>query len=544
MRPVRYTETMIRRYMEKGWWSRQTLVGVWEKNARLFPDREAIVDQSRRLTWAGAVEEVDRMACGMVSLGIGRDEVVVGQVPNVIESVTLRLAMEKAGILYLPGAMVWREKEAEHILATLKATAVVAPWQYEGFDYGEMYRQIAGRLPYLKHLVFWGPGAPAGSLTLDEIVREGSNPACSRSVSGRTYSALETSSISTSSGTTGLPKVVESATAPTLLFGRVVADRLGINGEDTVASIGPVNWGPGIGAVYSGAPQRGARIVLLERFDPEAALALIEKERVTVAAGSTAQLVSIVRSPSFQRERLSSLRAFYWAGAPLAYSIAREAEEKTDCKLVSAYGAMDAGYFACGSVEDSPMVRNLTVGKPLEGNDAVICDSKGKRVPRGEIGEIWFRGANCFPGYFRDEKAARQAWGKCGLAGWYRTGDVGQMDSEGNIRVLGRIRDVLQCQGNPVYPAEIENALLSHPALKSAAVVGVPDGAGQKCVAFVIFKPGQKLEYAEMSGYLRTQGLAEFKIPARLEIKETFPMSGDGLKISKKDLEAEAGLML
>ncbi|MBI2935121.1 MAG: AMP-binding protein [Chloroflexi bacterium] len=136
----------------------------------------------------------------------------------------------------------------------------------------------------------------------------------------------------------------------------------------------------------------------------------------------------------------------------------------------------------------------------------------------------------------RYTSAMIERWGKRGLAGWFRTGDAGQFDKDGNIRVLGRIKDVLTCRGSPVYPAEVENALLSHPALQSAAVVGLAAGNGQVCVAFAVLKPGDRLSYEQMIDYLRSQGLAEYKMPSRLEIRESFPMTGDGLKISKKDL--------
>ncbi|MDP2719519.1 MAG: class I adenylate-forming enzyme family protein [Dehalococcoidia bacterium] len=539
MKPVRYTKTLVNKYLREGFWTNDTIESFWEKNAALFPEKEAIVDSTRRLTWRQAKDEIDILAAGSVAMGIARDEVVVGQVANIIESVTLRLAMEKAGVLYLPGVLSWREDEIEHIFRTLKAKAAVIPWSYDGVNFGDMYGNLKSRLPDLKKLIYWDDKAPPDALTLAKMTVKNHLKLLAE-VKKRTFSSVETSSINATSGTTGLPKLVESVSAATVLFGKVVAARLKITREDIVASIGPVHWGPGVGAVYSGAAQHAAKIVLLEKFNPEEALDLIEREKVTVAAGSTAQLIAMVRSPAFKKEKLASLRTFYWAGAPLPYPIVQEVEGKTSCLLTSAYGAMDAGYFACSGVDDSGLVRSLTVGKPLDGNECVIVNTRGKKVPGGETGEIWFRGACCFPGYYRDEEAVKRGWGVRGVRGWYRTGDVGQMDSEGNLRVLGRIKDVINVEGKPVYPAEIENTLLAHQDVYNVAVVSLPRGEGAVPLAYVIPKPGRDFTFDKMSAYLREQGMADYKIPHRLEIKKNFPMSGDGLKVSKKDLEEQA----
>ena len=540
MKPVRYTDAMVKRYEKLGFWTDETMVGVWEKNADAFPGKVAISDAGRQLTWSKAAEEIDRAAKAAVALGIGRDEVVVGQLSNTVGSVTLRLALEKAGVLYLAGSVAWREAEVEHIIGSLNAVAVVVQARCDDFDYAAMYRDIRGKLPSLKHVILWDDRLPA-----EENLRRAAEGNTSARIpraglKGRIFSVSETSCINASSGTTGLPKLVETATAPTILFGKVVARGLQMGAEDIVAAIGSIHWGPGIGAVYSGAPLKGARIVLLEKFDPELALDFMEREKVTVAAGSTAQLVAIVRSPRFERKRLAALRCFYWAGAPLPYSVAREVEEKTDCVLVGAYGAMDAGYFASSSVDDSPEVRNLMVGKALDGNEAIIVDDQSRRLAPGAIGEIWFRGACCFAGPFKDEAAAIRAWGRRGAFGWYHTGDMGKMDSAGNIAVLGRMKDVIQVEGNPVYPSEIENALVAHPELSNAAVVPVRRETGASFVAFVIPRKGKSFSYPDMAAYLKSRGLPEYKIPSRLEIRSKFPLSGDGVKISRKDLEAEA----
>jgi non-ribosomal peptide synthetase component E (peptide arylation enzyme) len=276
-------------------------------------------------------------------------------------------------------------------------------------------------------------------------------------------------------------------------------------------------------------------VVLLEKWDPEEALKLIERERVTIASGVPAQMAMIVKHPNLSQYDLSSLRMFFYAGAVCPYNVAEEVEEKMGCQVVSQLGAIDAGMPTGASTDDPVEVRLTSVGKPFPGNQVKLVDEEGKEVPPGEIGEIIFTGACTTGGYYKDPERTREVWGE--LPGWYPMGDLGKFDEQGYLYVVGRRKDVIIRGGQNIYPAEVENILVTHPKVMDVSVVAMPDPVmGEKACAYVIPKPGQSLTFDEMVSFLLEKKIAKYKLPERLELIDKFPMSGDGQKIQKGEL--------
>jgi non-ribosomal peptide synthetase component E (peptide arylation enzyme) len=210
-----------------------------------------------------------------------------------------------------------------------------------------------------------------------------------------------------------------------------------------------------------------------------------------------------------------------------------EIEEKVGGRLTTGLGAVDFGGVTATQLDDPPEVRLFTVGKACGGTEIRVVDDAGEELPRGEIGEIWGRGPGCSSGYYKDPEATWQAWTK---DGWFRLGDLGKVDDQGNITVVGRKKDMIIRGGQNIYPVEIENLLFTHPKVLDVAVVGMPDPVmGEKACAYIVPRPGQDLSFDETVSFLKNKGIATYKLPERLEIIDRLPMVG-GQKVDKRRL--------
>lgn len=532
-KPTLYTDRMIADYTRQGYWTKATLADVWDRNAVTRPDREALVDYRQRLTWAQAKRWIDNTALGLLSLGLKRDSLVVVQLPNWAELALLRVCCEKAGLLCLPVLRSLRESEMKYVLEHSDAEAIIIPWKVRGFDHLEMVRQLQPGLPRLKHVIVAGKEVPPGYLSLDEM---SSRPPAHVSVAhlqDTKYPADEFSLILLTSGTTGVPKFVEFPIASRLYLGRSYAEPIDLGPDDTVAILAPAFAGPN-SLAYFGAAQAGARIVMLDRFDVEDSLRLIEKERVTVVGVVPTQLAMILASPHFSDYNLKSLRLVIATGSPLPFRQAVEAEEKMKVPLINFYGSVDAGGSTFTSPKASQQVRLLTVGKPIPGVEIKLVTDAGTEAQPGEIGEIWVRGPTMVGGYYKDPALIASSWTP---EGWFKTGDYGKWNDDGNLSIAGRKKEMIIRGGQNIYPAELENLLLTHPAIREVAVVSMPDPVMvEKACAFVVTKPGKSFSFEDMTSFLKNKGIAAYKLPERLELMGSFPMVADGQKIDKKAL--------
>ena len=537
MKPIRYTQEMIDEYTSKGLWTSETWANLWERNAKLYPDKEALVDCKTRLTWAEAKRQIDRLALSFRELGLGKDEVIVSQLPNRIESLTIRIALEEAGILFAPAMSAWRHAEMEHAIKTTETVGIVIPWEFEGFDYFKMIEELKPSFSFLKYIFVVGDEVPQGAISIKQMCQQPlENKYPSDYLYKATFSSTETGAMCTTSGTTGLPKIVEVSSAAAICIGKGCVESIKLDSNDIVLSLVPIHSGPGGPACFA-APIAGAKIILMEKFDPEEALRLTEKERVTVVVSVPIQIIMMARDPNFDKYDLSSLRLIVWSGSPLPYYMAVELEQRLGCTLVGGYGAWDAGSFTFSSIDDPPEIRHLTAGKPIKGNEIKLVNDKEEEMPPGEVGNILVRGASCFPGYYKDPEAVLKAWTAMGKEGWFKTGDLGKFDEHGNLSIMGRREDIIRRSGKEILPLEIESLLVTHPNVANVAVVPMPDPVtGEKACAYVIPLLGQKFAFAEMISYLKEKGLPADKLPERLEVVKELPTSEGGLKVLRKEL--------
>ncbi|UCG65602.1 MAG: AMP-binding protein, partial [Deltaproteobacteria bacterium] len=252
-KPTRYTPEVFEEYTKKGYWGPITPSDIWNRNARDYPDKEAIVDSKSRLTWREANQWIDRLALGFLALGIKKDEMIVTQLPNIVELCLLRVACERAGILCLPVLRTWRHSEMEYVLKCVDALGVVILWKFREFDHFEMIKEMQSRLPRLKHVLVVGDRVPEGVISVREMVERPLEEKYPQDyLEDRKCKADEFSLVLPTTGTTGLPKFVEEPICSFMCREKACVKNLNITSEDVLAALTPAAGGSN-GRVYVAA---------------------------------------------------------------------------------------------------------------------------------------------------------------------------------------------------------------------------------------------------------------------------------------------------
>jgi 2,3-dihydroxybenzoate-AMP ligase len=542
VKPIRYTEAMVNEFLKKGYWTQETFYDFYDRNARELGDQEALVDSKYRVTWAQAKKLVDAIAVSWTEMGIPKFSRIIIQSPNSVYGFLARIASERAGLISLTVYPYLREKELEYMVERTEAAAVVIPNVYRNFDYLEMYKGLQKRFTHLRYFFLFDDAvpssAPGGTYSLTKIAQERSKQPIDESVlkARRLDPIWNVGLLTSTTGTTGLPKLVEWPMAPRVCTSKGRVDIWGLNKNDITMAIAPHAGGAAGTLTYFAAPLAGAKTVMLEEFTPEGALELIQKEKATAIGVVPTHLVRMLEADTSKYD-LSSLRFIRSAGGYLSPQVAEEAENAFGAAITSDLGTQDMGSVSGCRVEDPKELRRRTVGRMLPGNEVRLKDEEGKKeVPEGEPGVLWFRGPHAPAGYYRDEALTSTVFDP---EGWTTTGDIVKFD-QGCLWILGRSKDMIIRGGQNIYPAEIEGLLNEHPKVASVAIVGYPDREmGERCCVCVQTKGGQDFTFEEMVKFLKEKKLAMYKLPEKMVLMDAFPIVGDSGKINKKELKQE-----
>jgi non-ribosomal peptide synthetase component E (peptide arylation enzyme) len=542
VKPIRYTQEMVDEFLKDGYWTQELFYDFWERNAREYGDQEALVDSKYRVTWSEAKKLVDAIAYTWVQMDIPKSARIIIQSPNSVYGFLARIAAERAGLISLTVYPYLRERELTYMVERTEASAVVILNEYRNFNYLEMYRDLQKKFPHLEKIFLFDDevpdGAPEGTYSLTQLARAAAEKPIDEDIlkARRLDPTGDIALLTTTSGTTGIPKLVEWPTAPRVCTSKGRVDIWDLTHKDTTMAIAPHAGGAAGTLTYFAAPIAGAKTVMLEEFDPEAALALIEKEKATAIGVVPTHLVRMLEVDASKYD-LSSLRFIRSAGGYLSPQIAEEAETAFGANITSDLGTQDMGSVSGCRVEDSKDLRRRTVGRMLPGNKVNLLDKDtNEPVADGEPGVLYFRGPHAPAGYYRDEELTSTVFDP---KGWTTTGDIVKFDQE-CLWILGRAKDMIIRGGQNIYPAEIEGLLNDHPKVASVAVVGYPDREmGERTCAYVIPKGGQAFSFEEMVEFLKGKKLAMYKLPERLEVVAEFPAVGDSGKVNKETLKKD-----
>lgn len=505
----------------------------------------AIFDgEGLKLSWYDLAAQVDRMAAGLLALGLRRGNRVGIWAPNRHEWLVTQFATARIGLILVNINPAYRKSELEYALRAVGCRALVMSRQFKSSDYLSMILDLmpelslAGekgsvdsvRLPDLKHVIVLGDAqAPVRCLTYRELEAL-AGPAQRQRLDPLT-SALDPDdaiNIQFTSGTTGLPKGATLSHFNIVNNARYTALAMRLSERDRLCIPVPLYHCFGMVLGVLCAVASGATMVFPgEGFDAGETLASVDRHRCTVLHGVPTMFVAMLERKDRATLDLSSLRTGIMAGAPCPTDTMRRViSEMHMAQVTIAYGMTETAPISFqSSLHDTLERRVSTVGRVQPHFEAKIIDRQGRIVPLGETGQICTRGYGVMRGYWKDPTRTAEAIDE---AGWMHTGDLGVMDAEGYLNIVGRVKDMLIRGGENIYPREIEEFLLQHPAILAVQVVGVPDEKyGEEVAACIILREGELLDDAAVRVYCKDQ-IAHYKVPRYIEFMPEFPMTATG----------------
>jgi acyl-CoA synthetase (AMP-forming)/AMP-acid ligase II len=515
----------------------RTIPEALDQAAEKYPDDEALIDGTARLSFRDLAARVDRVARALVGSGIEPGDRVALWAPNSAEWVITSFAIYAVGAVLVPLNTRYRGEEAGHVLRTSRASLLFAVTDMLGANLVELLADLPGLESLQEIVVLEGP-ARAGCTTVSEFAARASEAQVPEVA--RRRAALEGSNASDiifTSGTTGKPKGAVLGHGASVRTYLAWSDLVGLRRGDRYLVVYPFFHTAGLKSGLLACVLRGATIIPHAVFDVVPVMERVASERVTMLPGPPTVFQSILNHPDFGSFDLSSLRLSVTGAATVPVDVIRRM--RVDLRfetVVTGYGLTETtGTVSMCRHDDPPEVIATTVGRPLPGVKVRIVDAEGNSVAMGDPGEILVQGFNVMKEYFEDPAATKEAIDE---EGWLRTGDIGILGHDGNLRITDRKKDMYIVGGFNAYPAEIEGIMVGHPQVGEVAVVGVPDDRlGEVGVAFVVPRPGQNVEPHELVTWCRDH-MANFKVPRSIRIVDSLPLNPTG-KVMKFELRAQ-----
>jgi acyl-CoA synthetase len=515
-------------YRRFGYVSDLTMSASVVRAARQWGSQPALVAGGHQLTYQELLEVVERAAAWLAGAGVEPGDVVCWQTPNWWEAHVLGLAVWHAGAVSCPIAPFYREHELRQVIEQVRPAAVVTAETFRGFAHAEAFDDLL---------------AAAGLGDAARVLLRGSRPGWSSfdvvvSRSRRRESAIlgadEPCLILFTSGTTSGAKAAVHSSRTLLAETRQLADAWGLCWEDVAYMAAPLQHITGVLNAMTIPLLVGASAVLAERWEPDVAVADIMRHRVTYSAGATVFLQELTDAARAAGVHLP-LRNFACGGAAVPRAV-MECSEEQGIPASRVYGMTELPTVTVMNRAYPFDLRAETDGAIAPGVQVRVVGTDAEPLAPGCAGELLVRGPEQMLGYL-DPAANRAALDD---AGWFSTGDVGVVDGAGFVTITGRLKDVINRGGEKFSARDIENLLITHPAVRNAAVVPGPDARfGEVPVAFVVFDGGGQASVGELTGHLQAMGLARQKTPVAWHFVNSLPMTPSG-KVKKFELAATA----
>ncbi len=539
-------------YTQKGWWGRSTVLDLFFETVRKRPDAEALVDPlnrgdlmggtAKRLTYREAATLVDRLALGLERLGIKKDDVILVQLPNVVESVLLFFAAARIGAISSPLSMMARSREVGHALEATRSVAVVTVEKFNGFDHLALMKGLKERFDCLKQIVVAGDESDHGFPSLDGMLsREINPPLPAAYFDGKASGPNEIFTICWTSGTEAEPKGVPRTHNHWISIGRVTTEGCRVKEGDNIHGTFPVINMAGIGGLMVPWVLTGGKFVLHHPFDLGVFFKQMATEDLYYTLMPPALLDTLAKSTGASAMGESNVRVIASGSVPLSPWMVRYYQETFNISIVNFFASNEgialfsgpglfpdpddrARFFPrFGCREVSFDISDRVIG----GMESCIADvMTGEEITEsGKVGELCFKGTTMFEGYWKQRELTEKAFD---TRGYYHSGDLFSIEGEAGEKLLfhGRFKDLIIRGGQNISPEEVETLVAGHPGVAEAAAVGVPDERlGERTCVFVVVHPGRTVTLAEISRYLEEQGVAKYKYPERLEILDQLPRS-------------------
>jgi|ERR1039458_9537058 acyl-CoA synthetase (AMP-forming)/AMP-acid ligase II len=522
--------------IEKGLTFGQSL----ENSAQRYPENVAIWYGDVKLTYRQFNEAVNRMANSLLRIGLKRGDRAGILFPDWPEYSIALYACARIGVVITPMNPLFRSVEITTILNHLEAKVFFIPSEWREFPFVELLEQIRSELPTVEHVIVKGGTKASSMLNYDdmvnrEYVKQSQEDYLSDYLAKYPVEADDLLEIAYTSGTTGDPKGAVQSHDTRMLNSVGIAIRMGASPGDIWLCMTPLFHATGNAVVQYTTFLTGGTLVLMGRYSVDVSIKEIERTKATVAIGVPTMFIDLMNHPAFNKTDVSSLRYVLFTGAPMPREIALQIVKRFGCGILQADGTTECGT-GIFSPADAPVeVTAESPGPPIDvGIEMKIIDpNTGRIVPVNVLGEICIRGSTNMFGYYKNKAKTDEAIDK---AGWFHYGDLGTMDEWGNIRLKGRIKDIIIRGGENIYATDMEGIIYKYPKIKEVQVVGAPDKRlGEKTVACIIPKDAADVITRDELVEFMKDKTVKYLIPDIIMMTDSFPRTTSG-KVQKHKL--------
>lgn len=529
-----YPPEFVARYRALGYWEDRTLATFFADTCARYAQRTALVAGNERISYYEMGQRAEHLALHLLAQDIQPLDRFVMQLPNIPECIYLYIALQYIGAIPIMALPAHGYTEISQFARLGEAVGYAFSPALGENESANIVQQVQRENPQLRLFLIAGKASLPSVHTFDELLSTKSEMDSTR-LTSIVIDPLHPAVFQLSGGTTGMPKLIPRTHNDYLYNSHITAAINDIAEEDALLIALPIAHNfplacPGV----QGFLMHGARCVLSPSHRTDAVFSLIQREKITHLALVPSLLIRYINDPLLQAYDLSSLRIITVGGQKLQPEVKRRTEVLLpSCKVQEVFG-MAEGLLCYVRLDDDDQLRIETTGRPMSLDDEIrLVDEENKDVAPGEVGELLVRGPYTIRGYFRAPEHNARAFT---ADGFYRTGDLMRLHPSGNYIVEGRKKDLINRGGEKISAEEIENLLLTHPAIVNVACVPMPDPTlGERVCAFVILKAGYTLTLDDLVAFLKGKGIAYFKYPEWLELVEEFPLSPFG-KVSKQIL--------
>ena len=518
------------------------------KTVEKFPQRDALIVRHQGIHWTYAeyAEQIEKLATGLLALGIEPGERVGIWAPNCYEWCVTQFATARIGAILVNVNPAYRVFELEYALNKSGCKAIITAESFKSSRYVEMLQELApelahcepGRLesktlPHLETVIRMGDVKTPGMLNYTDVRELGGETEKAKLAEVEAgLSPRDVINIQFTSGTTGAPKGAALTHHNILNNGNQVARGMRFSEQDRLVIPVPMYHCFGMVLGKLACISTGAAAIFPgDAFDPIQVLEAVQAERATALHGVPTMFIAELEHPEFDHFDLSTLRTGIMAGAPCPVEVMKKVINRMNmAEVLIAYGQTECSPVNHMTLADDPIEKRVeSVGHAVPHIEVKIIDEDGEIVPIGERGDICSRGYAVMEGYWGDPERTAETVDE---DGWLHSGDLGVMDEEGYVQVVGRLKDMIIRGGENIYPREIEEFLFTHPKIQDAKIIGVPDEKfGEEVCAWVQLKEGETLSEEEIRAFCK-KNIAYFKVPRYIRLVKEFPMTVTG-KIQK-----------
>lgn len=556
-------ESQIEEYTGKGWWGSETIVDLFLKNAAKTPNEVALSDPPNResftggkplrVTYADLRQAVDRLASGFIGAGIKKDDIVMVQLPNIVELACTYLALARIGAIASPLPIQYRTHEIRHTMSVTEPRAFVTTKNFSGFNHIDLVRGLQPEFPGLKVILGVGDDLPPGVVSLSGLLSAaGEEKALRDYLTQNSFSANDVFTICWTSGTEADPKGVPRSHNHWISIASVLVDGCEIGEGHNILNPFPFINMASIGGMFVPWLLTGGKFVLHHPYDLKVFLGQIQSEMINYTVVPPAVLNMLLQNPAFLDIDISSVRSIGSGSAPLSPWMVRQYQEKYGVSVINIFGSNE-GISLVSGPGDFPGPDDRAQYFPRWGvqgfswktrvanqmSTRIVDPATGELIAgKGVPGEMCIKGPAVFAGYYKRPDLTQKAFDN---EGYFRTGDLFSIEGEdGNLNrylFCGRSKDLIIRGGMNISPEELEYLIIEHPKVAEVAVVGYADEKlGEKICAVAVPAKGQMVTLEDILQFLREKDIAIYKMPEKLLVVESLPRNPVG-KVLKRELK-------